>query len=162
MSPLLCGAFRHEGRRFLPVCRSLRRTISTPPAISSCQNVTLPVIPELFEPDFLNILIPLVTSSPAAPHQQHGGNLMMDALRATGLTENLANTYTSTLSPTLDAFQVLRPRTRTSELWNALDEAWEEDPALTLRLIWNSRSIIDGKGSVDVFYRYAPFFTPSL
>lgn len=35
-----------------------------------------------------------------------------------------------------------------------LGSAWEEDPNLTLRIIWNTRSIHDGKGEKELFYRY--------
>ncbi|KAI0262261.1 hypothetical protein BGY98DRAFT_1092197 [Russula aff. rugulosa BPL654] len=34
-----------------------------------------------------------------------------------------------------------------------LAKAWAEDPALTLKIIWNTRSIHDGKGDKELFYR---------
>jgi hypothetical protein len=34
-----------------------------------------------------------------------------------------------------------------------LAKAWEEDPSLTLRIIWNTRSIHNGKGDKELFYR---------
>ncbi|KIJ09162.1 hypothetical protein PAXINDRAFT_87872 [Paxillus involutus ATCC 200175] len=34
-----------------------------------------------------------------------------------------------------------------------LENAWAEDPALTLRMIWSARSIHDGKGDKELFYR---------
>jgi len=34
-----------------------------------------------------------------------------------------------------------------------LAKLWAEDPALTLRVIWNTRSIHDGKGDKELFYK---------
>ena len=33
-------------------------------------------------------------------------------------------------------------------------QAWAEDPDLTLKIIWNLRSIHDGKSEKEGFYRY--------
>ncbi|KAI0728864.1 hypothetical protein C8Q72DRAFT_916471 [Fomitopsis betulina] len=81
---------------------------------------------------------------------------MMDALTATAhrtLTENGAPAYSSTTSPTLDAFHVLRPHSNSANIGKFLTEAWAEDPELTLRIIWNVRSIHDGKGERELFYQ---------
>ena len=81
---------------------------------------------------------------------------MMDALKATAhraLTENWDPAYSSTLSATLDAFQSLRPGWFDINLGDTLKKAWAEDPELTLRIIWNSRSIHDGKSDKEVFYQ---------
>ena len=83
-------------------------------------------------------------------------NPMMDALKATAhrtFTENGAPAYSSTTSPLLDAFQGLRPHARGDNIFPLLDRAWKEDPELTLRIIWNARSIHDGKGEREVFYQ---------
>ncbi|EKM53550.1 uncharacterized protein PHACADRAFT_163867 [Phanerochaete carnosa HHB-10118-sp] len=75
----------------------------------------------------------------------------MDALKAAAnrtLTENWDPAYKSTLSPTLDAFQSLRPGWFDSDLGDTLKKAWAVDPEVTLRIIWNSRSIHDGKMSL--------------
>ena len=80
----------------------------------------------------------------------------MDALKATShrtLTDNLDAAYSSTGSPTLDAFYSVRPGCFDPELGGVLEKAWAEDPELTLRIIWNSRSIHDGKGDKEVFYQ---------
>ncbi|KIK96089.1 hypothetical protein PAXRUDRAFT_32596 [Paxillus rubicundulus Ve08.2h10] len=81
---------------------------------------------------------------------------MVDALRSTAhqkLTTNAAPTYDSTLIPTLDAFLGLDTCVTGEELGRMLENAWAEDPVLTLRIIWNARSILDGKGDKELFYR---------
>ncbi|KAH9842443.1 uncharacterized protein C8Q71DRAFT_793946 [Rhodofomes roseus] len=133
--------------------------MSPPPAATSSQNVTLPVIPELYSPDFLDILLPVkqqivheLVPEPAPVAQ----NPMMDALKATAhrtSTANGAPAYLSTLSPALDAFQALRPSAFGPNIGLYLDAAWAEDPQLTLRIIWQLRSIHDGKGEKEVFYQ---------
>lgn len=133
--------------------------MSVPPPAASSQNVTLPAIPELTNPNFLDVLLPPVEgvqsilkvtdTSPAPP------NAMMDALRSTAhhkLTENDAPAFGSTLSATLDAFQGLRPYVTGSAINDYLFKAWAEDPTLTLRIIWSLRSIHDGKADKELFY----------
>ena len=148
-------------------CKSLwladtRRNASTPAAAATSQIVTLPVIPELHYPDFLDTLLPagsesagfVATSALAKPEAK---NAIMDALKATThrtYTDNGAPAYSSTGSPTLDAFRTLRPHARSASISQCLQEAWAEDPELTLRIIWNLRSIHDGKGEREVFYQY--------
>ncbi|CAA7260377.1 unnamed protein product [Cyclocybe aegerita] len=130
-------------------------------AAASSRSVLLPAIPELFDPNFLDVLIPgkhedvmkldVDEISTVAPK-----NPMMEALKAVAhqtLTANGAPAYDSTLSPTLDAFSGLTRYTYGSRVGKLLDDAWKEDPGLTLRLIWSLRSIHDGKGEKEVFYR---------
>ncbi|KAI0343536.1 hypothetical protein BDW22DRAFT_1181293 [Trametopsis cervina] len=130
--------------------------VTTPNA--SSQNVTLPHIPELYDPAFLDKLLPLR----AAPESSHGAqtpvtNSMMDALKAVAnrtRTDKNSPAYSSTGSDTLDAFQVLRPGyNSTADLNEKLRRAWREDPEITLRMIWQCRSILDGKGERETFYR---------
>ncbi|KAG5653115.1 hypothetical protein H0H81_002182 [Sphagnurus paluster] len=130
------------------------------PAAASRQTVTLPPIPELHDPNFLDVLLPVKETSPQKSEsstliagEDASKNLMMDALKGTAhqtLTQNLAPTYDSTGSPTLDAFQFLASE---ADVKKHLDPAWAEDPELTLRIIWNLRSIHDGKGNKEAFYR---------
>ncbi|KAJ7679294.1 hypothetical protein DFH06DRAFT_974655 [Mycena polygramma] len=68
-------------------------------------------------------------------------------------TENYAPAYNSTLSPTLDAFQKLTQYSYGDQVGELLDKAWAEDPNLTLKIIWNLRSIHDGKSEKEGFYR---------
>ncbi|KAL4068788.1 hypothetical protein V8B97DRAFT_2024702 [Scleroderma yunnanense] len=83
-------------------------------------------------------------------------NKMMDALRSVAhlkLTENYSPAFGSTQSPTLDAFMGLRPGIVGHAVDRLLGNAWAHDPALTLRIIWHCRSIHDGKGEKELFYR---------
>ncbi|KAG1840313.1 hypothetical protein C8R48DRAFT_679605 [Suillus tomentosus] len=125
----------------------------------SSQDVTLPAIPELTNPDFLDVLLPV--SEDASPLEMiteispPQPNAMMDALRSTAhhkLTENYSPAFSSTLSATLDAFNGIRPGVSGSVVDDYLFKAWAEDPALTLRIIWSLRSIHDGKGDKELFY----------
>ncbi|KAH7907623.1 hypothetical protein BJ138DRAFT_1129038 [Hygrophoropsis aurantiaca] len=131
--------------------------VHAPAAAASSQDVTLPAIPELLNPNFLDVLIPPTEKpGPSEVLTAPPRNAMMDALRETAhhtLTENDAPAFSSTLSPTLDAFQGLRPFTKGKEVDRYLEKAWAEDPALTLRIIWCIRSIHDGKSDKVLFYR---------
>ncbi|KAJ6514766.1 hypothetical protein DFH09DRAFT_1264765 [Mycena vulgaris] len=122
----------------------------------SSHNPILPAIPELFNPNFLDELLPPTntpTKSDGSPRVDR--NPMMDALCEFShrtLTENNAPAYDSTLSATLDAFQKLTPYSF-GGIGKLLDKAWSEDPDLTLKIIWNLRSIHDGKAEREAFYR---------
>lgn len=81
---------------------------------------------------------------------------MMGALRSVAhhkFTENGAPAFSSTLSHTLDAYIGLRQGVSGREVDRYLANAWAVDPALTLRIIWHCRSIHDGKGEKELFYR---------
>jgi hypothetical protein len=127
--------------------------------MSSSQIVTFPFVKELYDPDYLELLLPQINvkaspvkaQSPAPPK-----NAMIEALERTvhqTLTENLAPAFDSTLSATLDAFNGLRREARWADIERLISDAWTEDPAITLRIIWNLRSIHDGKGENTLFYR---------
>jgi len=133
-------------------------TMTAPLAAASSQNVILPTIPELTNPNFLDVLLPasedaipvIITENSPVP-----SNAMMDALRSTShhkLTENYSPAFSSTLSATLDAFNGIRPGVFGSSVDDYLFKAWAENPALTLRIIWALRSIHDGKGEKELFY----------
>lgn len=129
---------------------------SLPPSVASAQNFTLPEIPELYRPDFLDVLVPAPPVEDKAAPQSVKSNPMMSALQSIPtftLTQNGAPTFNTTGSPTLDAFQFVKDQ-RGSALDILLCNSWKEDPALTLRVIWNLRSIRDGKGDREGFYRY--------
>ncbi|GJE97334.1 vWFA domain-containing protein [Phanerochaete sordida] len=126
-----------------------------PLAAASCQDVTLPVIPELHDASFLDALLP-VRDVPMVPKVDEPRHPMMDALKAAANRTRTTNgdpAFASTLSPTLDAFQALRPGWFDPDLGTTLSKAWDEDPELTLRIIWNCRSIHDGKSDKEVFYQ---------
>ncbi|KAJ7603829.1 hypothetical protein FB45DRAFT_881192 [Roridomyces roridus] len=131
-----------------------------------CQNSTLPAISELFDPDFLEALIPPLpdVKSPETTidvfrlHRMLTGNLKHAGTRVSHrkLTQKGAPAYNSTLSATLDAFFRLNRYAGgyNLDVGNALDEAWAEDSVLTLKIIWNLRSIHAGKAEKEVFYWY--------
>jgi hypothetical protein len=143
------------------------RKMSSANLESFTQNITLPLIKELLDPDFLNVLLP----PPAAPVKPDvsmqdspnttpvlaASNPMMDVLVGTAhqtLTANRAPAYRSTLNATLDAFQAMNAHAYgTDNIDHNLKKSWEEDPELTLRIIWNLRSIHDGKSEKEAFYR---------
>ncbi len=123
------------------------------------RNVTLPIIQELFDPNFLNVLIP-ERKTDTTPKQKDivPSNPLVTALLNDNrtYTEKGAPALSSTGSAILDAFNGLSVYSFGEEVNNYLADAWAEDPGLTLRLIWNTRSIHDGKGEKELFYRYAP------
>jgi hypothetical protein len=135
---------------FLPDPQDIR---ASSPAASS-QRIALPAIHELLDASFLDRLIP-----PQQPEARRPGILhhaMMDALKDVSnrmLTANFSPAFKSTNSPTLDAFSSLGPQTSGEDVHSLLTASWAEDQELTLRIIWNLRSIHDGKAEKMVFYR---------
>ncbi|KAK0228560.1 hypothetical protein IW262DRAFT_1309969 [Armillaria fumosa] len=133
---------------------------STSSVVATTQRVTLPDISELFDPAFLDRLLPQSAPGSAIktfsePQVAVPTNPMMQALHDTEnqtLTANLAPTLESTLSPTLDAFRALDGFQK-DNLAEVLTKSWAEDAAITLRLIWQLRSVPDGKGEKEAFYR---------
>ncbi|KAF8607923.1 hypothetical protein BDV93DRAFT_434906, partial [Ceratobasidium sp. AG-I] len=53
---------------------------------------------------------------------------------------------------TLDAFSGLNPSSTCQEIHEQLAKSWEESPDLTLRIIWNMRSIHEGHNNKVGFY----------
>ncbi|KAK0483648.1 hypothetical protein IW261DRAFT_1550028 [Armillaria novae-zelandiae] len=131
---------------------------STSSVVATTQRVGLPDIPELFDPAFLDRLLPQSAPTTKAfiePQVAVPTNPMMQALHSTDnqtLTANMAPTLGSTLSPTLDAFRALDAFQK-DNLAEVLTKSWAEDAAITLRLIWQLRSVPDGKGEKEAFYR---------
>ena len=129
-------------------------------ATPSTQIIVLPDIPELYDDNFLDILLPvkdgsytigqLATTTPAAVNPVI--EALIDNSRRT-FTKNGAPSYNSTNSAILDAFNNLSTDTPSSDFTGYLSKSWIEDPELTLRLIWTLRSIPDGKGLKETFYR---------
>ncbi|TFK50776.1 hypothetical protein OE88DRAFT_1659837 [Heliocybe sulcata] len=130
---------------------------STPAAVATSQTVTLPFIEELYNPNFLDVLLPASQKpAPVARAVETPGNPMIDALKSTTnhtLTWNDSPAFNSTGSATLNAFQSLTSYASWDTIDSALTKAWKEDPGVTLRLIWNTRSIHDGKGEKELFYQ---------
>ena len=129
--------------------------------MASSQIYSLPQLPELYDSNFLDVLFPSppsmdVDTKPVVDPESAPKNPLIDALESTShrtRTDNSAMAYDSTLSATLDAFNGLNPHASGTELDRLLNNAWQEDPALTLRLIWQQRSIHEGKSEKEGFYR---------
>ena len=128
-------------------------------ATPSTQIIVLPDIPELYDNNFLDILLPSkdgsTTFGQRATTTPVPVNPVIDALldnsRRT-FTKNGALSYNSTNSAILDAFNNLS-NAPGSDFTGYLSKSWIEDPELTLRLIWTLRSIPEGKGLKETFYR---------
>ncbi|KAE8257171.1 hypothetical protein A4X13_0g2524 [Tilletia indica] len=130
---------------------------------ATTQIVTLPEIAELRDPNFLDVLLPPVTvedkarsDGKAAQGRNGRTHPFMDALLEAGTrtkTANGADALNTTSSALLDAFQGLNDDCERDFLDIRLKEAWKADPAVALKIIWNVRSIPDGKGSRQRFYR---------
>ncbi|KAH9485243.1 hypothetical protein JR316_0002150 [Psilocybe cubensis] len=123
---------------------------------ASKRSVALPAIPELYNKDFLDVLIPGLPEDIVTVNVPTARNPMMEALKVTSYqtyTTNGARAYSSTNSATLDAFSTISRYTLHSDMVHYLEASWKEDPVLTLHIIWNLRSIHDGKGEKEAFYR---------
>ena len=141
--------------------------MSAPGAASTSQIVTLPHIPELFDPDFLDVLLPprLTPDANSNVDVPEPENAFMSALRSVAhrkYTENAAPAFNSTRSHTLDAFHSLSPEMPKTRINVVLSKAWKEDPNLALKIIWNTRSIHDGKSDKELFYKYVPELLRSI
>ncbi|KAF3903272.1 hypothetical protein ABW20_dc0108697 [Dactylellina cionopaga] len=123
------------------------------------QTTTLPYIPELYDPNYLDILLPppardSVAASRNAPIAPT--NPMISALQDVAnqvRTENNAPAYHSTGDVLLDAFHHPHARQPSSELAPFFTPAWDNDPEVTLRIIFYLRSIHEGKSDKKLFYR---------
>jgi len=152
-----------KGLSMLPLFNPSRMAASLA-ARSSSRSFLLPSIPELFNPNFLDALVPEqapISNEPQVQLHAAPSNLMIDALKSTGrqiLTENMAPAYSGTDSATVNAFSGINRYTTRAQLNSFLRNSWKEDANLTLRIIWNLRSIHDGKGEKEVFYRSVPPF----
>ncbi|USP82432.1 hypothetical protein yc1106_09706 [Curvularia clavata] len=69
------------------------------------------------------------------------------------LTENADVTNISAKNPLVDLFYDLKETTSAGELETLLENAWNEDPLLTLKIIFNARSIHLGKSSRITMYK---------
>ncbi|GJJ14560.1 hypothetical protein Clacol_008825 [Clathrus columnatus] len=119
--------------------------------------VTLPLLPELHLP--FDQVLHSVPSRPSASPTSHVplvSHPFLDSLKDfQNHTEtwNGAAAFRSTLSPTLNAFEGLSQATELCNVADLLDRSWRADPDATLRIIWNLRSIHQGKAAKEMFYR---------
>lgn len=133
---------------------------STSPRDSS-KDVTVPALAELHDPMFLDKLLPAKpVAAPAAPKSateppKQGADFMaaLNEVANRQYTENSAHAFASTLSPTVDAFNGLSQATDRADFEPLLRKSWEVDPLLTVKIIFNLRSIHEGKSEREGFYR---------
>ncbi|KAL1706385.1 hypothetical protein EV121DRAFT_278834 [Schizophyllum commune] len=80
----------------------------------------------------------------------------MDALKESAnftRTANGAPTLASTNDAVLDAYYYIDKYASAADIARLLEASWAVDPARTLRVIWYTRSIHNGKGEREAFYR---------
>ncbi|WVQ93053.1 hypothetical protein IAU59_000117 [Kwoniella sp. CBS 9459] len=69
------------------------------------------------------------------------------------LTNKGAEAYTSTSDPLVDLFFELTPGVTASRIYELVEAAWAKDSLTTLKLIFQTRSIHEGKGWREGFYQ---------
>ena len=118
---------------------------------SFSQICTLPPIPELLDPNFLWVLLP-------SEDRQHSLD-QLTSKPSEYLAASVNSDATGFRSSCYDAFRGLDARSPKSlhRLDTLLQASWLESPETTLKIIWHIRSIRDGKGQKELFYRYALF-----
>ncbi|OSX67327.1 hypothetical protein POSPLADRAFT_1072293 [Postia placenta MAD-698-R-SB12] len=126
---------------------------------NTSQIITLPSIPELHDPNFLDILLPPPENVIKVPTPTAPTNALMTALREDfgnrALTENQSPAYASTLNSSLDFFSAGPAQLTGPLVHTLLSASWEKDPDLTLRLIFYLRSIHDGRGEKSDSFLHA-------
>ncbi|WRT69243.1 uncharacterized protein IL334_006227 [Kwoniella shivajii] len=107
----------------------------------------------------INTLIPLhPPASPSAPKASPSPTApFISALKKAPdtVTEKGAEAHASTNSPLVDLFSDFTPGIGAEKLCELLEKAWKEDSLATLKIVYQARSIHQGKGWKDGFYRAA-------
>ncbi|CAE6418578.1 unnamed protein product, partial [Rhizoctonia solani] len=122
------------------------------------RDVTVPVAAKIVTPisQLLDQLLPIApkpTPTPRTPPSENPLVEGMKELQNRTRTQNNAEAFKSTTSATLDAFGGLNANSTGEEVHMQLAKSWEESPELTLRIIWNMRSIHEGHNDKIGFYR---------
>jgi len=68
------------------------------------------------------------------------------------LTENASFTYSSTTSACLDFYFEVMQQTQNDQIVETLKKSWEEEPLVSLKLIFQLRDVRSGKGAVIEFH----------
>ncbi|XP_046652378.1 uncharacterized protein LOC124343193 isoform X2 [Daphnia pulicaria] len=68
------------------------------------------------------------------------------------LTENASFTYSSTTSACLDFYFEVMQQTPNDQIVETLKKSWDEDPLVSLKLIFQLRDVRSGKGAVIEFH----------
>ncbi|KAG9079863.1 hypothetical protein FS749_008207, partial [Ceratobasidium sp. UAMH 11750] len=90
------------------------------------------------------------TTAPSSPVNSYAEALKKNQNRAR--TQNNAEAYRSTECAILDAFSGLNANSSTQDIYKQLNACWQRSPELTLRVIWNMRSIHEGHDNKIGFY----------
>ncbi|KAK2867847.1 hypothetical protein FQN49_003410 [Arthroderma sp. PD_2] len=101
-----------------------------------------------------NAFVDALSQEEKNPRKQNPSDEQL-AERNLTLTDNAGVTYASTKSSLVDLFHTLHGKPDEASLLvlaPLLDRAWIEDPLVTLKIIWNCRSIHLGKGERTMFY----------
>ncbi|OAQ68754.1 hypothetical protein VFPPC_04944 [Pochonia chlamydosporia 170] len=93
--------------------------------------------------------------SQADTEVEHGESTNMPNMENKMFTENKDVTYRTTTESLVDLFSELEDTITGPRLRDALEAAWKDDPLITLKIIFNARSIHLGKSSRSTFYRAA-------
>ncbi|KAJ1308502.1 hypothetical protein OPQ81_004206 [Rhizoctonia solani] len=136
---------------FGPTITTKPEGTSKPPA----RDITVPEGAKIVTPisQLLEQLLP-VRSKPI-PHPATPSNPFVEALKKfqnRARTQNNAEAYHSTTSATLDAFYSLNANSTGRDIHQHLAKSWVESPEVTLRIIWNMRSIHEGQNNKLGFY----------
>ncbi|QRW16090.1 hypothetical protein RhiXN_04091 [Rhizoctonia solani] len=122
------------------------------------RDVTIPIESKLVTSisQLLDQLLPVTSKSAPVINTASSENPFVAAIKEVqnrARTQNDAEAYESTTSATLDAFSGLNANSTGEEIHQALAKSWEESPEVTLRIIWNMRSIHEGHSNKLGFYR---------
>ncbi|KAH7343728.1 hypothetical protein B0J17DRAFT_643697 [Rhizoctonia solani] len=120
------------------------------------RDVTVPQGAKVVTPtsQLLEQLLPITSKPTAAPDApEHPFVAAMKEVQNRARTQNNAEAYESTTSATLDAFSGLNANSTGEEIHQQLSKSWEESPEITLRIIWNMRSIHEGHSNKIGFYQ---------
>lgn len=133
--------------------------ITRPVDFPECQAFTLPK-PELDSYVQAKLNGSKVESKLAAPTDPDSLSPFMDGLlkhnlALKGRTQNGDQTFASSGNCLVDLFNDASDDMDNKRLEELLTAAWREDPLMTLKIIFNNRSIHLGKGTKKVFYRCA-------
>ncbi|CAE6523541.1 unnamed protein product [Rhizoctonia solani] len=141
------------------------KSLFGPTTVTKTEGVFKPPARDVTVPGDAKIMTPIsqlleqllsVTSKPAPAPQVASENPFVAAMKEVqnrARTQNNAEAYESTTSATLDAFSGLNANSTAEDIHKQLAKSWEESPEVTLRIIWNMRSIHEGHSNKIGFYR---------
>ncbi|CAE6463855.1 unnamed protein product [Rhizoctonia solani] len=150
---------------FLPTSSSMSKSLFGPTTTtktegapkSPARDVTIPEGAKIVAPisQLLEQLLPVTSKPTPAPNATSENPFVagMKEIQNRARTWNNAEAHESTTSATLDAFSGLNANSTGEEIHKELSKSWEESPDVTLRIIWNMRSIHEGHSNKIGFYR---------